>query len=969
MSRSKKLSRLAAEKVELRARSARRPVTARRRVHVELLEERQLLATITVNTVGDSDSVGATLSLRQAIEISNGTLLISSLSMPQRAQVSGALSSPNTIDFNIPAMEGPVYDIALASPLPTITSPVVINGYSQTGASANTNGPGLADNAVLNIVIDGTSAGAGANGLVISAGSSTVSGLVIANFGTQSGGTGGDGIVLSSVGGNVIAGNFIGTNPAGTAATGIAHDDILIETVSNSNTVGGLTAAARNVLVNNNAGGSSSGAGVDIEGTSGNLVVGNFLGTAATGTKALAGGTDAMGVLMAAGAYNNTVGGTTPAARNLISGNTGSGVQIGATSDTIDTWANLVAGNYIGTDVTGMLPLGNGAGSSPAGDGVDLIGVNSIGNTIGGSAAAAGNLISANAYDGIYVDYATDDTLESNLIGADAARNFGDKSMGNTDYGIEIDNGPRITIAKNLVVNNKTGGIALYYALTENDWIIANESILNDGDGILFCSCGSGGSLIYGNLIGTDATGTANLGNQGDGIDIGSPNNTVGGSAGMGNVIAFNTQAGIGFEQSNTNTGNLLSANLIYANQKLGIDLAATGVPLQNTAGGPHVGPNDLQNYPVLTSASASSSGTAISGSLNSVPNQTFTIQFFSNPVLDASGYGQGQTYVGSTSVHTDASGNANFGLEVPASIGGQLLSAIAIAAGGDTSEFAKSILVGTTVPPASPIATTTTLTVSPNPSTAGQPITMTATVTASDGSSPTGDVTFIVDNIRLAPAVPLQVVGGQDVATFETSSLTPASYVISAEYAGSSVYMEGVSNSVGQIVQSAPVVAPPPPVIAPTVTQVNWFDNRASATTIAISFSEAINLASAQNTSDYTILTAGRHGQFGGEGSKRIRVTKAVYDAGSQTVTLDPSRRLNINHRYELIVSGQAPKGVASANAVMLDGADNGQPGTNYVGVLDKQNLILDPPNPPRPNLAAAAVARRAAARLERRG
>jgi hypothetical protein len=127
--------------------------------------------------------------------------------------------------------------------------------------------------------------------------------------------------------------------------------------------------------------------------------------------------------------------------------------------------------------------------------------------------------------------------------------------------------------------------------------------------------------------------------------------------------------------------------------------------------------------------------------------------------------------------------------------------------------------------------------------------------------------------------------------------------------------------------------------------------------------------LASAQNTSDYTILTAGRHGQFGGEGSKRIRVTKAVYDAGSQTVTLDPSRRLNINHRYELIVSGQAPKGVASANAVMLDGANNGQPGTNYVGVLDRQNLILDPPKPPRPNLAAAAVARRAAARLERRG
>ena len=75
MSRSKRLSGLLAKGVEQRARSARRPLTMQRRVHVELLEERQLLATITVNTVSDTDSVGATLSLRQAIEISNGTLL------------------------------------------------------------------------------------------------------------------------------------------------------------------------------------------------------------------------------------------------------------------------------------------------------------------------------------------------------------------------------------------------------------------------------------------------------------------------------------------------------------------------------------------------------------------------------------------------------------------------------------------------------------------------------------------------------------------------------------------------------------------------------------------------------------------------------------------------------------------------------------------------------------------------------
>jgi hypothetical protein len=278
------------------------------------------LSTITVNTVGDTNLVGPTLSLRQAIEISNGTLPLMALSPAQRGQVSGALTSPNTIDFNIPSASGPLYDIALTSPLPAINSPVVIDGYSQTAASANSNGAGLADNAMLNIVIDGTSAGNGSNGLIITAGASTVRGLVVANFGRKVGGSGGNGIVLSSAGGNVIAGNFIGTNAAGSAATDIASDDILIESGSSHNTVGGLTAQARNLLVNNNAGGSALGAGVDIQGTGGNLVVGNFLGVDATGTKALAGGTNAVGILVAAGATNNTVGGATVTARNLISG-------------------------------------------------------------------------------------------------------------------------------------------------------------------------------------------------------------------------------------------------------------------------------------------------------------------------------------------------------------------------------------------------------------------------------------------------------------------------------------------------------------------------------------------------------------------------------------------------------------------------------------------------------------------------
>jgi hypothetical protein len=908
-----------------------------RRFAFDFLEDRQLLATITVNTVSDTNSGGTTLSLRQAIEISDGTLSLSSLTSSQQALVRGVLSTPNTINFNIPSAQGPIYNISLSSALPAITSRVILNGYSQPGASRNTNGPGLTDNAVLNVEIDGTNAGSGANGLVITAGGSTIQGLVIANFGTQSSGTGGNGIVLKTAGSNLVAGNFIGTNSAGTAGTSIAGDDVLIESGSSGNTVGGLATGARNVLVNNNAGGSSLGASVDVEGTSGNLVVGNFLGTDATGTKSLAGGTDSMGILIAAGATNNTVGGITAAARNLISGNKGTGIQIGTSNDVSATSGNVVAGNYVGTDVTGLLPLGNGSGSNPTGDGVDLIGALSINNTIGGSVAAAGNLIAGNAYDGIYLDSANNDTLEFNLIGADAAKNFTNASVGNTEYGIELDNAAQITVAKNLVVNNRTGGIGLFWAQTAHDLISNNEIILNDGNGILFCSCGDGGSAIYGNLIGTDSSGTVNLGNKGDGIDIGTANNTIGGlAAGLANVIAFNTKAGVGLEQLNTDTGNTLSANSIYSNQTLGIDLGGSGIPLKNNAAGSQVGPNHLLNYPVLTSASASSVSTTITGSLMGPAGQTFTIQFFANTAGDPSSYGQGQTYVGFTTVKTDTSGNANFAFVTPSNIGGQLLSATATDPGGDTSEFAKNIPVHGAIL-VSPIVTTTSLAVGPSPSSDSQEISLTATVAGADGSVPAGDVTFFANGQALGQAVPLHLVNGQNTAIFTTTLSAPGSYTITAQYGGDSTHAGSSSTAVNDVVGN-PVA---PIVVGPAVASVEWVGNRNTSTTIVIQFNQALDLEHAQATTNYTILSTNMHGRFG-KGSKRVIVKSAVYNAADETVTLHTSRPLNVRQRYQLTVNGTSPGGVSDMGGIMLDAATSNHHGINYVAILNRQDFVL---------------------------
>ena len=175
------------------------------------------------------------------------------------------------------------------------------------------------------------------------------------------------------------------------------------------NTIGGTTAAARNVIA------ASTGNGVIIGGTgtngattSHNLVEGNYIGTDMTGTAAL--GEGIAGVNIESGATNNTIGGTTAAARNVISGNS-FGVYIGG----IGASDNLVEGNYIGTDVTGTHALGNGS------SGVSIVG-GASGNTIGGTTAAARNVISGNVGNGVVIDGSgtTGNLVEGNYIGTDA---------------------------------------------------------------------------------------------------------------------------------------------------------------------------------------------------------------------------------------------------------------------------------------------------------------------------------------------------------------------------------------------------------------------------------------------------------------------------------------------------------------------------------------------------------------------
>ena len=137
---------------------------------------------------------------------------------------------------------------------------------------------------------------------------------------------------------------------------------------------------------------------------------------------------------------------------------------------------------------------------------------------------------------------------------------------------------------------------------------------------------------MAGNSIGTDSTGLLVVGNLGNGISLGSSSNTIGGTAaGAGNVIEFNGtgRVGAGVELVGVVNHNLIVSNSIYANAGLGINLGSGPTP--NHAPGT-TGPNDYQNYPVLSLAQSDGDQTVIQGTLYESPNSSYVIQFFSSP-------------------------------------------------------------------------------------------------------------------------------------------------------------------------------------------------------------------------------------------------------------------------------------------------------------------------------------------------
>jgi hypothetical protein len=552
-------------------------------------------------------------------------------SLRQAILDANARPGSDAIEFNLPG-DG-VQTIAPLSPLPRVTDTLTIDGYSQPGSTENTVADG--NDAVLLVELNGALAGQTC-GLNIAAHGCVIRGLVVNGFSQN-------GIWVHSSN-NRIEGNFVGVDPTGGSELGNLLAGISVGDGTNrvsANLVGGLTPATRNVISGNQEG--IQVLGLHDREASGNVIQGNFIGTDASGTFALPNRSDG---LVLEWATLTQVGDTSPEGRNVISGNGFFGVRL--------LWgsSNAIVGNYVGVDVMGAAVLSNG--SPYPGDAAIAV-FASTENTIGGAEDGAGNVISGNAGSGVRLSNSARNRIQGNWIGTDASAAI---SLGNQGSGVTIDSD--FTFG-GLSTNNLIGGDGA----GEGNVISGNLA-----DGVTLGS-GADGTIIQANYIGTDPSAQNPIPNQ-RGISIDGSLDLrgilIGGTdRAAANLIAFNLGDGV-------RTGPLVEAailgNAIFGNAGQGID-------------------DGLTNAPLLTAVEISGQTIQVSGRVSSLADTTLRLEFFGSTNQDPTDRGQGQAFLGTTNVTTDATGGGDFLFSLPATemIGG-FLTATATRLGSEPDTF-----------------------------------------------------------------------------------------------------------------------------------------------------------------------------------------------------------------------------------------------------------------------------------------
>jgi len=357
-----------------------------------------------------------------------------------------------------------------------------------------------------------------------------------------------------------------------------------------------------------------------------------------------------------------------------------------------------VKGCFLGTDAAGTAVPG-----SHNIRGVDSSSVDNF--TVGGPAPADRNLISGNAQSGITIGHGVNALVQGNLVGVDKSSTavFGGTALSGIGMFGET---PGAVIRDNVI-----GGVGAGLQVGDTNDTATGKTILH-------------------NWVGTDVTGTINLGTTSYGIFIMGKDIQVGGiGPGEGNVVAFNQGAGVLVNYSTINTFHIpIRGNSIYGNgtanganflSTLGIDLGNPGGFGQggltpNDLGDADIGPNLNQNFPLLSSAVSAGGNTTIDGILNSTANTQFTIDFYSNDscVGRPQDFLQGRTYLGSANVTTNGSGNATIHAVLTGVVlaAGEKVSATATDPVGNTSEFSQRFVLTATPSSGSPSGVSTTL-------------------------------------------------------------------------------------------------------------------------------------------------------------------------------------------------------------------------------------------------------------------
>jgi hypothetical protein len=345
-----------------------------------------------------------------------------------------------------------------------------------------------------------------------------------------------------------------------------------------------------------------------------------------------------------------------------IGGFDGAGIRV------FQSGSHTISGNHIG-----LAP--NGATATPNRIGVVIeSGRDTI---IGGPLPGDRNIISGNfsesapLQDGsgilIFGNNSITNQITGNFIGTDAA---GLSAVPNSRSGVAIfDPGNNFNlVTRNVISGNLAHGVDIAFGASLNS--------------------------VRGNLIGVAANGFGPLGNTGTGVLInsGSNNNAIGGSAlDERNIVAYNS---IGIAVGGTSVGNAFRNNSIFSNLSGGIDLGSDGFTPNDPAPDADIGPNRLQNFPVLSAVLLDLGVVSVNATLETVPNSTFVIEFYAGDNPDGNGVVQGRRLLGTATAMTDGAGLATFGFSTADLASFELITATATnLTTGDTSEFAVGAL------------------------------------------------------------------------------------------------------------------------------------------------------------------------------------------------------------------------------------------------------------------------------------